>query len=219
VAPDPALPRRRDRPGDPDGGHVRVPRHGRILSGDPMTSGAVTFTFDLEDHRPDDAPAGTERYPDLTRRVLDFLDERGVRGTFFVVGAVADEQRDLVREVSSRGHELGLHGWRHVALTDLSPDSLRGGVARGKAVLEDISGSPVRGFRAPMFSLVERSRWALDVLADAGFDYSSSVLPARSPLFGDPTLPRAPFRWANGLVELPCPVLRARGLGVPYLGG
>jgi polysaccharide deacetylase family protein (PEP-CTERM system associated) len=184
-----------------------------------VATGAVTFTLDLEDHRPAGAPAGTERYPALTRRVLDFLDARAVRGTFFVVGEVAEQQPDLVGEVAARGHEVGLHGWRHVPLTELSPADLGDGVRRGKALLESITGVPVAGFRAPMFSLVRESRWAVDVIADAGFTYSSSVLPARSPLFGDPSLPVAPFRWPNGMVELPCPIVRVGRVGLPYLGG
>jgi polysaccharide deacetylase family protein (PEP-CTERM system associated) len=184
-----------------------------------MSSGAVTFTLDLEDHRPADAPPGGERYPDLTRRVLDFLDARGVRGTFFVVGEIAQQQPDLVREVSTRGHEIGLHGWRHVPLTELDPTQTRDDIVRGKALLEGLTGGAVIGFRAPMFSLVPQSRWAVDVVADAGFTYSSSVLPARSPLFGDASLPVAPFRWPNGLIELPCPVARMGPFGIPYLGG
>jgi polysaccharide deacetylase family protein (PEP-CTERM system associated) len=182
-----------------------------------MASGRVTFTLDLEDHRPStDAP---ERYPALTREVLDFLDAREVRGTFFVVGETAEAHPELVREVAARGHEVGLHGWRHQPLTELMPDELRADVTRGKALLEELTDGPVCGFRAPTFSLVPESRWAVDVLADAGFTYSSSILPARSPLFGDPTLPATPFRWPNGLVELPCPVVRAKGVGLPYLGG
>lgn len=182
------------------------------------TREGVTFTLDLEDHRPDGSDRDV-RYPELTHRVLAFLDELGVRGTFFVVGEVAEARPDLVAEVASRGHEVGLHGWRHTALTELDPSELRSGLARGKALLEDLAAAPVFGFRAPMFSLVPRSRWALDVIADAGFTYSSSVLPARSPLFGDPLLPTTPFRWPNGLAELPCPVVRVGSLGVPYLGG
>jgi polysaccharide deacetylase family protein (PEP-CTERM system associated) len=177
----------------------------------------VTFTLDLEDHRP--SPDAPVRYPALTREVLDFLDARDVRGTFFVVGETAEASPDLVSEVAARGHEVGLHGWRHQPLTELDPDAFGADVARGKALLEDLTGEPVVGFRAPTFSLVPESRWAVDVLADAGFTYSSSILPARSPLFGDPTLPATPFRWPNGLVELPCPVVRAAGLGLPYLGG
>jgi polysaccharide deacetylase family protein (PEP-CTERM system associated) len=182
-----------------------------------MGTGLVTFTLDLEDHRPSsDAP---ERYPALTREVLDFLDARAVRGTFFVVGEIAAAQRDLVREVSDRGHEVGLHGWRHQPLTELTAAAFRADVTRGKALLEDLTGAPVLGFRAPTFSLVPESRWAIDVLADAGFTYSSSILPARNPLFGDPTLPATPFHWPNGLAELPCPVVRAGTVGLPYLGG
>ncbi len=142
-----------------------------------------------------------------------------MRGTFFVVGEIAEQRPDLVREVSRRGHEIGLHGWHHVPLTELDPEQMRDGIARGKALLEDLTGGAVNGFRAPMFSLVPRSRWAVDIVTEAGFTYSSSVLPARSPLFGDPSLPVAPFRWPNGLVELPCPVARLGPFGLPYLGG
>jgi polysaccharide deacetylase family protein (PEP-CTERM system associated) len=179
--------------------------------------GHVTFTLDLEDHRPSEAH--DERYPALTRSVLDFLAARDVRGTFFVVGETAERHPDLVREVAARGHEVGLHGWRHVALTEQDPDGLRADVERGKALLEDLIDREVLGFRAPIFSLVPASRWATDVLAAAGFAYSSSVLPAKSPLFGDPSLPARPFRWPNGLLELPCPVARVGPIGIPYLGG
>ena len=177
----------------------------------------VTFTLDLEDHREHD---GQElRYPHLTREVLDFLDARDVRGTFFVVGEVAKAEPALVREIAARGHELGLHGWRHVPLTELDPATFRADVTRGKALLEDLGGASVGGFRAPTFSLVPESRWAVDELGDAGFTYSSSVLPAMNPLFGDPGLPTVPFRWPNGLPELPCPVVRGGPIGLPYLGG
>jgi len=182
-----------------------------------MTDAQVTFTLDLEDHRP--SPDADERYPTLTREVLEFLDARAVRGTFFVVGETAETHPELVTEIARRGHEIGLHGWRHQPLTELDPESFRVDVSRGKSLLEDLAGTPVVGFRAPTFSLVPDSRWAVDVLVDTGFTYSSSVLPARSPLFGDPSLPTTPFRWPNGLVELPCPVVRAGGLGLPYLGG
>ncbi len=152
--------------------------------------------------------------------MLDFLDARAVRGTFFVVGETAEAHPELVREIAGRGHEIGLHGWRHQPLTELDPESFRADVARGKALLEELDAARrSSGSGRPTFSLVPDSRWAVDVLVDTGFTYSSSVLPARSPLFGDPSLPTTPFRWPNGLVELPCPVVRAGGLGLPYLGG
>ncbi len=177
----------------------------------------VTFTLDLEDHR--EHADDEVRYPRLTREVLDFLDAREARGTFFVVGEVAAAAPQLVREIAARGHELALHGWRHVPLTELEPAAFWADVTRGKELLEELGGAEVRGFRAPTFSLVPETRWAVDVLADAGFTYSSSVLPAANPLFGDPTLPTTPFRWPNGLLELPCPVVRGGRLGLPYLGG
>jgi polysaccharide deacetylase family protein (PEP-CTERM system associated) len=182
-----------------------------------MASALVTFTLDVEDHRP--SPEAPERYPALTREVLEFLDARGVRGTFFVVGETAAAHPELVRDIAARGHEVGLHGWRHEPLTELTPEGFEADATRGKALLEDLTGAPVLGFRAPTFSLVPESRWAIDVLGDVGFSYSSSVLPARSPLFGDPGAPATPFRWPNGLAELPCPVVRAGGVGLPYLGG
>lgn len=173
----------------------------------------ITFTLDLEssgDHR---------RHVAITRRLVDRLAELGVRGTAFVVGEEAGDDPELVRAVADAGHEIGLHGWNHAALTTLDPDTFRGHLSRGKALLEDLSGTEVIGFRAPMFSLVPESRWATDAIADAGFVYSTSVLPARSPLFGDPTVPRGPFRWPNGLLELPCPVVGIGRAAVPYMGG
>jgi polysaccharide deacetylase family protein (PEP-CTERM system associated) len=177
----------------------------------------LTFTYDLEDSRA--SSAVPERYSTMTSRVLDFLDEHGARGTFFVVGELAEASPALVAEIAARGHEVALHGWRHVPLDQLSPAALREDLRRGKALLEDATGAEVTGFRAPIFSLVPATVWATDELRDAGFAYSSSVLPARNPLYGFAGAPRAPFRWPSGLVELPCPVAGAGRVSLPYLGG
>jgi polysaccharide deacetylase family protein (PEP-CTERM system associated) len=155
----------------------------------------------------------------VTRRVLALLAERRVRGTFFVVGELALAHPDLVRAVAAAGHEIALHGWRHVPLTDLDAPAFHDDTRRGKALLEDLSGTEVVGFRAPSFSLVAASSWAADVLAELGFAYSSSVLPARNPLFGWPGMPRRPFRFASGLLELPVPVTTIGGVTNAYLGG
>ncbi len=188
-----------------------------------MTSGGarrgVTFTLDVEDYPGRD---GAPRAPRLTRRILDFLDRTHARGTFFLVGELAQAHPDLVREIAARGHELALHGWEHRPLTLIDPASLREQAKRGKDLLEDLTGTAVAGFRAPTFSLVASTVWATDVLAELGFRYSSSVLPARSPLYGFPGRPRTPNRWPSGLIELPCPVTvfaRSPRLTNPYLGG
>ena len=182
-------------------------------------AGPVTFTLDVEDYPDAD---GTPRAPRLTRDILAFLDRRQTRGTFFVVGELAAAHPDLIGDIAGAGHELALHGWRHIPLTNVEPQSFRDDTKRGKELLEDLAGRPVRGFRAPTFSLIASTVWATDVLAELGFTYSSSVLPARNPLFGWPGQPRVPHTWPSGLVELPCPVADVAGrrrFVNPYLGG
>ncbi|MCB1006728.1 MAG: polysaccharide deacetylase family protein [Acidimicrobiales bacterium] len=177
----------------------------------------VTFSFDVEPHRPD--PADDTSYPVVTRRVYEWLAERGIRGTVFVVGTTALANPALVTEAVAAGHEVGLHSWDHTPLTELSPERFTDETRRGKALLEDLVGEAIVGYRAPTFSLVRRNVWVTDVLAELGFTYSSSVLPARSPLHGFPGLPREPFTWPSGLVELPCPIARLGPLAMPFLGG
>ena len=177
----------------------------------------VTFTLDLEYSEASEWQ--TRRFPELTDAVLDTLDEHGVRGTVFVLGELVETHPTLVKSVAARGHEIGLHGWTHTALTDLDPATLAADLERGRSALQDLTGQEIVGYRAPTFSLVKASGWAVDVVRDAGFEYSSSVMPARHPLFGFPECPHVPFRWANGLVELPCPVLRVPPLALGYLGG
>ena len=182
-----------------------------------MRRAPVTFTFDVEPHQPD--PRDDRSYPEVTRRVLAWLAARDIRGTVFVVGTAAADHPGLVTESVAHGHEVGLHSWDHTPLTELSPARFRDETRRGKDLLEDLVGEPVIGYRAPTFSLVRETVWATDILADLGFTYSSSVLPARSPLHGFPGLPREPFTWPSGLIELPCPIARLGPLAAPYMGG
>ena len=177
----------------------------------------VTFTLDLEDHRP--GPTTAVRYPDLTRRYLDWLDERDIRGTFFVVGDVARWTPDLVSEVADRGHEIGLHNWKHVQIFRLEPDRFRRWARDGKDLLEQLTGREVRGFRCPTGSLLPGTQWCTEILAEVGFTYSASVLPAQSYRVGFPGCPRVPFRWPSGLIELPCPTAGVAGIGTPFIGG
>jgi polysaccharide deacetylase family protein (PEP-CTERM system associated) len=184
----------------------------------PDAAHRVTFSFDVEDVRTrSDQP---DRVPDVTNRVLDRMAEIGVRGTVFVVGELAQAHPDLVRRAAADGHEIGLHAHRHVGIDKMGgPEAFRIDTKAAKAHLEDLVGADVVGYRAPIMSLVPATAWAVDVLGDLGFTYSSSVLPARNPLYGWPGLPRVPFRWSNGLVELPCPVVTIGPATVPFLGG
>ena len=177
----------------------------------------VTFTFDLEDSRP--SPDLPERFSAVTHRVLEFLDARGARGTFFVVGELAAGHPQLIRAIADAGHEVGLHGWRHVPLDKLDRDGFSEDLRRGKAAIEDAAGAPAPGFRAPIFSLFGPTLWAVEALMEAGFAYSSSVLPAASPLYGYPDASTRPYRWDAGLVELPCAVAGRGRAAIPFLGG
>ncbi len=177
---------------------------------------AVTFTLDVEDY----TAAGEEpRALATTRRILAFLADRSARGTFFVVGEFAEAHPELVKEIASGGHELALHSYHHTPLTETDPDTFRREIGDARAYMQDVSGQSVAGFRAPTFSLVESTVWATEVLTELGFTYSSSVLPARSPLYGYPGRPRTPNRWPSGLLEVPCPVTDVGPVTNPYLGG
>lgn len=178
----------------------------------------LTFTVDVEDHRRD----GQARFPAMTRRLLDFLDERDAAGTFFVVGEAARREPGLVREIARRGHEVASHGHRHVPLDRDEPGRFRREIAVARAELEDMAGQAVLGFRAPVFSLTAATAgWAVGALAEAGYAYSSSVLPARGFAYGLPGAPRRPFVWGGqgGMLEIPCPVGRVGPLTLPFLGG
>lgn len=177
----------------------------------------VTFTLDLEDHRPTTSiPA---RYPAVARMLLEHLDLAGIRGTVFVVGQVAEEEPELVVEIARRGHEIGLHAWRHTVLTEMTASEFQVETSRGKSLLESLSGQEVVGFRAPTYSLVPETTWAVPILGELGFKYSSSTLPGRNPLHGFPGLPNRPFRWPTGLVEFPGPVVRLGPMAIAPLGG
>jgi peptidoglycan-N-acetylglucosamine deacetylase len=178
---------------------------------------AITVTFDLEDNR--SSAEQEERFVPMSHRFLDFLAERGITATVFAVGEIARSHPGLVRRVVNDGHELGLHGLRHVALGDIGRARLGVELREGRALLEDVGQTLVEGFRAPIFSLTPATRWAVAQIAEVGFTYSSSVLPAANPLHGWPGAPRQPCRWENGLIELPCPVGGFGRALVPFLGG
>lgn len=177
----------------------------------------ITFTLDLEDHRSSDK--FEKRYPFIVREILEILEQNSVKGTFFTVGLVARSDSELIKEISSQGHELAFHSFRHKQLHDENRKQLLEETSTGKKELEDISGQEVIGYRAPVFSLTRNTLWVLDILQEVGFKYSSSVLPAKNPLNGFEPAPKTPFYWPNGLLEIPVPVAKIGPLVMPFLGG
>ncbi|MGR8920163.1 MAG: polysaccharide deacetylase family protein [Gammaproteobacteria bacterium] len=178
---------------------------------------SLTVTLDLEDHTQGSDPA--RRYRDNARRILEHLAARGTSATIFIVGDVIEECRDIIRAGVAAGHEFGLHSATHTPLTRQAAPALAPALADATQRLADLSGQPVRGFRAPVFSLTPATVWITDLLGELGYRYSSSVLPAPHPLFGFPGAPTGSFRWPNGLVELPVPLARIGPATVPFLGG
>ena len=163
------------------------------------------------------------RVEDNTSRILDLLDEHRVQGTFFVLGWIAERLPHLVRAIAARGHEIGCHSYWHRLIYSLTPREFAEDTERAKHVIEQAAGQPVRGYRAPSYSITRRSLWALDVLAQAGFTYDSSIFPIRHDTYGIPDAPRAPFRVATpsgALVEYPITTFRFRvGPNLPVGGG
>lgn len=196
-------------------------------------SPALVLSFDVEEHYRIESAAGLAVAPEWqahyrgrvdvsTRWLLDLLGEAGVRATFFILGEIARDNPGLVRAVARGGHEVASHGWDHRRVHRFTPEGFREDVRRSKETLEDVAGVPVLGYRAPTFSVMPQTAWALDVLAEEGFAYDSSIFPVRHDRYGVPAAPRTPFL-ARGerrrLLELPPATLRLLGMNWPMGGG
>lgn len=158
-----------------------------------------------------------------TQRVLDLFDQHHAKGTFFIVGWVAARFPHLVREIQSRGHELACHSYWHRKVYSLSPNEFRADTRKAKQTIEDAAGVAVCGYRAPSWSITKACLWALDILAEEGFTYDSSIYPIHHDLYGVPGARRFPYTHAcsNGLSlrEYPPATLRFLGTNFPAAGG
>jgi len=191
------------------------------------------LSVDVEDYFQVEAFAGSvdrkswDRWPSRvvasTQRVLDLFDQHNVKGTFFIVGWVAERFPHLVRDIQSRGHELACHSYWHRTVYSLSPDEFRRDTQQAKLAIEDASGVAVRGYRAPSWSITKACLWALDILAEEGFTYDSSIYPIHHDLYGVPGAKRFPYTYScsNGLKlrEFPPATLRLLGTNLPVAGG
>jgi polysaccharide deacetylase family protein (PEP-CTERM system associated) len=182
---------------------------------------ALLLSVDLEDVRDwvKDGYSYREAVPENTRRYLEQFRAWGVRATFFVVGRVARRYPELLEEIVDAGHELACHGDMHLQLDKLSPREFHDDLRKNLAALQLTGTAQIHGFRAPTFSLTQKTAWAHDVLADLGFTYSSSVLPAANPLYGWPEFGRNTRKLSSGIWELPITLRSFPGLQVPIAGG
>jgi polysaccharide deacetylase family protein (PEP-CTERM system associated) len=156
-----------------------------------------------------------------TRRALDLFDRRGAKATFFTLGWVAERAPSLIRDIATRGHEVASHGYDHAKVFDQSRDAFREDARVSKTILEDAAGARVTGYRAPGFSIDARTPWAHEVLADLGYEYSSSSHPIAHDHYGDPNAPRTPYRPIPNSKFLEAPVATAEiyGRRVSAAGG
>ena len=158
-----------------------------------------------------------------TRRILTLLSKRNVKGTFFVLGWVAEKHPELVQEIDSNGHEVASHGYSHQLIYKQGKKEFYDETKFSKELLEDLIGKPVNGYRAASYSITPRSLWALEILHELGFSYDSSIFPVFHDRYGIPHSPKQPYKikFQNGgfLKEFPLSTTRFIGLTLPIAGG
>jgi len=191
------------------------------------------LTIDVEDYfhvaalaksiRPEDWDTIAPRVSKNCYRLLDLFDEKNVKATHFVLGWVAERFPDLIREIDNRGHEVASHGYSHQLVYTQAPTLFENETRDSKNLLEDIIGKPVQGYRAASYSITRKSLWALDILADLGFKYDSSIFPVVHDKYGIRGSPEFPHILEtpnkSQLVEYPLSTYRIMGQSIPVAGG
>ncbi len=199
------------------------------MSGSP----AIALTVDVEDYFQVEAFSKVvdrrnwEKYPSRVEknvdRLLAIFENFEAKGTFFVLGWVARRFPGLVKRISAGGHEIGSHGDNHRMATTMTPGEFRGDVQDSKRILEDILGTPVLGYRAPTFSILETTTWTYEILLQEGYRYSTSVFPVRHDRYGWPRFGLVPREMASDgnscLWEIPLSVARFGSASIPFGGG
>lgn len=203
--------------------------HGLARSAAPATPIVNALSIDVEDyfqvsafaphvdrHEWDAMECRVERNID---RILELLSAADAKATFFTLGWVAERYPELVRRIADNGHELASHGFAHRRATEQTADEFRADIALAKAILEDIGGREVRGYRAPSFSIGKSNPWAFDAIIEAGYRYSSSLYPIRHDHYGVPDAPRFAHEVRPGLLEVPAATVRLFSANWPAAGG
>jgi len=205
------------------------------------------LTIDVEEYFQVEAfasvidPQNWKDYPSRvelnTKKILDILDKYQTKATFFCLGWVAERQPDLIKEIAARGHEIASHGYDHQPVYRKTPKTFRADVKKTKQILEDLTGKPVFGYRAPTYSITKKTLWALEILAEEGYKYDSSIFPIKHDLYGIPDAPRFPFNvntfthWniktlkrlnvnpCQRFIEFPITTLHIFNINIPIAGG
>jgi len=198
---------------------------GHDLNAEPKPS--IVFTVDVEDWGQSvfDRSLPISRYcADNVRRLLDILaTDPGARGTFFVLGKFAQKHPQVVRDLQATGHEIASHGFGHEPVHHQTPGEFRDDLRRAADIISHITAQTVVGYRAPVFSIGQQNLWALEVLADEGYEYDSSIFPIAGRRYGIPHWPREPATIRLGhdrrIIEFPLTAVRIAGRNYPVSGG
>jgi polysaccharide deacetylase family protein (PEP-CTERM system associated) len=191
------------------------------------------LTIDVEDYfqvqafaevvSPADWDGFSTRVERNTYRLLDLLEQRRIRATFFILGWVAERCPALVHEIFKAGHEIGSHGFGHQMISRGNEKSFRDDINRAKDIIEGQLGTEIRSYRAPSYSITAKTAWALDVLAEVGFDRDSSIFPVYHDNYGIPDAPRFPhykcLRNGARIMEFPPSTVALWGTNLPVAGG
>ena len=186
------------------------------------------FTVDVEDWYqgiPISNQMSAQSEPRLERschHLLDIMTEYDVRGTFFILGPVAQHYPDLIRRIAREGHELGCHGWSHDLVYEMTPEQFRKETQRASAAISNVSAQPVTAYRAAYFSITAQSLWALDILAELGFQCDSSIFPVNNWRYGIPDFdlaPRIVKTTSGSICEIPISVREVGKMRLPVTGG
>lgn len=164
----------------------------------------------------EDQPCRVERN---VERILALLADAGAQATFFTLGWIAERYPGVVRAIAEAGHEVASHGFAHRRATEQSREDFCRDIRRAKAILENLAGVEVKGYRAPSFSIGKANPWAFECIAEAGYRYSSSVYPVRHDHYGLPDAPRFAYRPHEALLEIPISTARLGAVNVPAGGG
>jgi len=202
------------------------------------------LTIDVEDYFQVEAFASRINYNEWdnypcrikqnTQKILDILDDYQIKATFFCLGWIAKRSPSLIKNIAQRGHEVASHGYAHQPVYKQSPDIFMQDIRKTKQILEDIIGQPVIGYRAPTYSITQKTLWALEILAEEGYKYDSSIFPIKHDLYGIPNAPRFPFNVhtlkcsnvftckrsnVQTFFEFPLTTLRILNINIPIAGG
>ena len=191
------------------------------------------MTVDVEDYyqvaaffdvvRPEEWEQWPSRVEANTDRLLALFDDHGIKVTCFILGWVAERHPELVKRIHHAGHEVASHGYSHRFIYRQTPEVFREETHRSKAILEDLIGQPIQGYRAASYSITRQSLWALDILAELGFIWDSSIFPTRHDNYGIPDSPREPYKIITPsgatLTEFPLTTATVFGQAVPAAGG